>query len=38
MILGAIFVAIILFSPGGVMALSRRFGERRKKGVDHGHP
>jgi ABC-type branched-subunit amino acid transport system permease subunit len=38
MILGAIFAGIILFSPGGVMALSRKIGERRKKGADHGHP
>lgn len=38
MILGGIFAAIILFSPGGVMALGRRIGERRKKGANHGHP
>jgi len=38
MILGGIFAAFILFSPGGVMALSRRFGGRMKKGGDHGHP
>lgn len=38
MILGAIFAAVILFSPGGVMALSRRVGERLKKGRNHGHP
>ena len=37
MIVGAIFAAIILFSPGGVMALSRKIGERRKKEADHGH-
>jgi branched-chain amino acid transport system permease protein len=38
MILGGIFAAFILFSPGGVMALSRRIGARLKKGGDHGHP
>jgi branched-chain amino acid transport system permease protein len=38
MILGAIFATIILFSPGGVMALSRRISERMKKGADHAHP
>ncbi len=38
MILGAIFAAVILFSPGGVMAIGRRIGERMRKGRDHGHP
>jgi branched-chain amino acid transport system permease protein len=37
MILGAIFVTVILFSPGGVMALGRRIGEGRKKGANHDH-
>ena len=36
MILGAIFVVVILFSPGGIMALSRKIGERLNKGRDHG--
>ena len=38
MILGAIFAAVILFSPGGVMALSQKIGQRLKRGTDHGHP
>lgn len=36
MILGAVFVTVILFSPGGIMALSRKIGERLKIGRDHG--
>jgi branched-chain amino acid transport system permease protein len=38
MILGAIFAAVILFSPGGIMALSQKIGRRTKRGTDHGHP
>jgi branched-chain amino acid transport system permease protein len=38
MILGAIFAAVILFSPGGIMALSQKIGRRMKRGTDHGHP
>ncbi len=37
MILGGIFVTLILFSPGGIMALSRRFDGGRKKKANHGH-
>ncbi len=38
MILGAIFVTVILFSPGGIMALSRKIGQRLHKGKYYGHP
>jgi branched-chain amino acid transport system permease protein len=38
MILGGIFAAFILFSPGGVMALSRRVGGRINKEGNHDHP
>jgi branched-chain amino acid transport system permease protein len=38
MILGAIFVTVILFSPGGIMALSHKIGERFHKGKYYGHP
>jgi ABC-type branched-subunit amino acid transport system permease subunit len=37
MILGAIFAALILFSPGGVMGLSRKIGEGIRRGIDRGH-
>jgi branched-chain amino acid transport system permease protein len=38
MILGAIFVVVILFSPGGVVALSQKITRLVKKGIIHGHP
>jgi branched-chain amino acid transport system permease protein len=38
MILGAIFAAVILFSPGGVMAISQKISQRMKRGTDLGHP
>jgi branched-chain amino acid transport system permease protein len=38
MVLGGIFAAFILFSPGGVMALIRKIGGRIIKGGGHGYP
>ncbi len=38
MVMGAIFAGFILFSPGGVMALGRRIGERMKGTKNNGHP
>ena len=38
MVLGGIFAAFILFSPGGVMGLTRKIGARIKKGSAHAHP
>ena len=37
MILGAIFVVVILFSPGGVMAISQKISQLVKRGTIHGH-
>jgi ABC-type branched-subunit amino acid transport system permease subunit len=38
MVLGGIFAAFILFSPGGVMALTRRIRTWMIKGGHHVHP
>lgn len=38
MIIGAVFVLVILFSPGGILALSRRIGAGFGKGGILGHP
>ncbi len=38
MVLGGIFAAFILFSPGGVMALAGKIGSRIKREKPHGHP
>lgn len=38
MVIGAVFVLVILFSPGGIMALSRKLGERWRKGGKLGRP
>lgn len=38
MIIGAVFVLVILFSPGGIMALSRRWGAWLRKGGALDHP
>ena len=38
MVMGAIFVAFILFSPGGVMALGRKIGAKLRGTENHGHP
>ena len=37
MVLGGIFAAFILFSPGGVMALARKIGSWVKREKKHGH-
>lgn len=37
MILGAVFVVVILFSPGGVVALSQKISRLVKRGTIHGH-
>ncbi|MBI4763345.1 MAG: branched-chain amino acid ABC transporter permease [Deltaproteobacteria bacterium] len=37
MILGAVFVVVILFSPGGVVALSQKISRLLKRGIIHGH-
>lgn len=38
MVLGGIFAAFILFSPGGVMALAQKIGSWVKRERKHGHP
>lgn len=38
MVLGGIFAAFILYSPGGVMALFQKVGALLRKGGAHGHP
>lgn len=38
MVLGGIFAAFILFSPGGMMGLTRKIGGWIKGGAAHGHP
>jgi branched-chain amino acid transport system permease protein len=38
MILGGIFAAFILFSPGGIMALAQKIGSWVKRERKHGHP
>ena len=38
MVLGGIFAAFILYSPGGVIALARKIGSWAKREKKHGHP
>lgn len=38
MVLGGIFAAFILFSPGGVLALVQKIGSWAKREKKHGHP
>jgi branched-chain amino acid transport system permease protein len=38
MVLGAIFAAFILFSPGGIMGLAGKIAAGAKKGKGYGHP